>query len=91
MPTLKADEFCKAFYTWAEACQTELPTNDEDHKQWRKEFADHWSFIELAVHKSCLLDGLIRAREGTAFEPLLPVTHKGCRGQRQTKCAVLKC
>jgi hypothetical protein len=41
MPTLKAEEFCQAFYTWAEACQTELPTDDENQKQWRKEFADH--------------------------------------------------
>ena len=63
MPTLKAEEFCKAFYTWAEACQTELPTDDEGMKQWRQEFADHWSFIELAVHKSCLLNRLIYGRE----------------------------
>jgi hypothetical protein len=56
MPTLKAEEFCEAFYTWAEACQTELPIDDEDQKQWRKEFAEHWSFIELAIHKNCLLN-----------------------------------
>jgi hypothetical protein len=36
MPTHKAEEFCKAFNTWAEACQTELPTDDEGMKQWRK-------------------------------------------------------
>jgi hypothetical protein len=32
-------------------------------KHWRKDFADHWSFIALAVHKSCLLNRLIYARE----------------------------
>jgi hypothetical protein len=63
MPTHKAEEFFKAFYTWAEACQTELPTDDEEQKRWRKEFSSHWSFIELAIHKSCLLDRLIYARE----------------------------
>jgi hypothetical protein len=63
VPTLQAEEFCEAFYTWANACQTELPADDEDRKQWRKEFADHWSFMELAIHKSCLLDRLIYARE----------------------------
>jgi hypothetical protein len=63
MPTLQAEEFCVAIYTWAEACQTELPTDDEDQKRWRKEFADHWSFMALAIRKSCLLDRLIYARE----------------------------
>ena len=75
MPTLKAEEFCKAFYTWAEACQTELPTDDEDTKQWRKDFADHWSFIALAVHKSCLLNRLIYGREPLRTEMCL--VHKG--------------
>jgi hypothetical protein len=41
MPTLKAEEVCKAFYTWAEICQTELPTDDAGKKPWRKEFAAH--------------------------------------------------
>jgi len=63
MPTLKAEEFCEAFNTWATACQTELPTDDRDTKRWREEFADHWGFIELAIRKSCLLDRLIYARE----------------------------
>lgn len=75
MPTLKAEEFCKAFYTWAEACQTELPSDDEEQKQWRKQFAEHWRFIELAVAKSCLLDRLIYAREPLRTE-VCPV-HKG--------------
>jgi hypothetical protein len=75
MPTLKAEEFCNAFYTWAEACQTELSTDDEGMKQWRKDFANHWSFIELAVHKSCLLNRLIYGREPLRTE-MCPV-HKG--------------
>jgi hypothetical protein len=75
MPTLKPEEFCEAFYTWAEACQTELPTDDADKKQWRIKFADHWSFIELAFHKSCLLDRLIYAREPLRTE-MCP-RHKG--------------
>jgi hypothetical protein len=75
MPTLKAEEFCKAFYTWAEACQKELPTDDDDMKQWRKDFAAHWSFIALAVHKSCLLNRLIYGREPLRTE-MCP-EHKG--------------
>jgi hypothetical protein len=55
MPTLEAEEICKAFYTWAEACQTELPADDENQKQWRKEFAWRWSFMELAIHKAVFL------------------------------------
>jgi hypothetical protein len=80
MPTLKAEEFCQAFYTWAEACQTELPTDNEDQKQWRKEFADLWSFIEFAIHKSCLLDRLIYAREPLRTEmcPVHKIKWSGC-------------
>lgn len=75
MPALKPEEFCKAFYTWAEACQTELPGDDEDRRQWRKEFAVHWNFIALAVQKSCLLERLIYAREPLRTE-ICP-RHKG--------------
>jgi hypothetical protein len=75
MPTLNAEEFCEAFYTWANACQTELPTDDEDQKQWRKEFTHHWDFISVAIHKSCLLDRLIYAREPLRTE-MCP-RHKG--------------
>jgi hypothetical protein len=71
MPTLKAEEFCEAFNTWARVCQTELTTDDATTKRWRKEFASHWRFIELAIYKSCLLDRLIYAREPlrTAVSP----------------------
>jgi hypothetical protein len=75
MQRLKAEEFCEAFYTWAEACQTELPSDDEERKRWRKEFAAHWSFVALAVRKSCLLDRLIYSREPLRTE-MCPV-HKG--------------
>jgi hypothetical protein len=84
VPTLKAEEFCKAFYTWAEACQTELPTDDEDKKQWRNEFADHWNFIALAVRKSCLLERLIYAGEPLRTEMCPQHTGKwgGCVVER---------
>jgi hypothetical protein len=80
MPTLKAEEFCQAFYAWAEARQTELPADDGDQKQWRKEFAHHWSFIALAIHKSCLLDRLIYAREPLRTEmcPVHKCKWSGC-------------
>lgn len=80
MPTLKEEEFCEAFYTWANACQTELPTEDDDQKQWRKEFASHWRFIELAIHKSCLLDRLIYARE--------PLRTEMCPVRKWSSCVV---
>jgi hypothetical protein len=75
MPTLKAEEFCKAFHTWAEACQTELATDTEDQKEWRKAFADHWDFMRIAIRKSCLLNRLIYAREPLRTE-MCP-EHKG--------------
>ena len=74
-PTLKAEKFCEAFYTWAEACQTEPPADDEDKKRWRKEFVHHWDFISIAIHKSCLLNRLIYAREPLRTE-MCP-QHKG--------------
>jgi|SRR5215469_3925812 len=52
-------QFCSAFDAWAKACMTSLPTDDEYKAKWREEFREHWSFISLAIHKSCLLDRLI--------------------------------
>lgn len=75
MPTLKAEQFCEAFNTWARACQKELPTDDAATKRWREEFANHWGFIELAIHKSCLLDRLIYARE--TLRTVMCPQHKG--------------
>src|ERR1700692_2427425 len=88
MPTLKAEEFCAAFYTWAEACQTELPADDEGMKHWRKEFADHWSFMELAIHKSCLLNRLIYAREPLRTEmcPAHKGKWSGCVFEKKLEC-----
>ena len=68
-------QFCKAFYAWAEACETPLPTDSESKKAWRKEFAEHWEFINRAIAKSCLLDRLIYGGE-TIRKELCPV-HKG--------------
>ena len=76
MPTLKAEEFCEAFNTWARVCQAELPTDDSATKRWREEFATHWGFLESAIHKSYLLDRLIYARE-----PLRTVMCRQHRGK----------
>jgi len=56
-------QFCNAMDAWAGACMTELPTDDEDKKKWRKEFREAWSLIRLAIRKSCLLDRLIYGGE----------------------------
>lgn len=60
---LEPQKFCEAFYDWAKACQTELPTDDANTKIWRQEFRSHWQFVEIAIQKSCLLYRLIYAGE----------------------------
>lgn len=69
------DEFCKAFYAWADACMTPLATDHEATAEWRKQFAEHWSFLRLAITKSCLLDRLIYVGEPLRTRPC-PV-HQG--------------
>ena len=79
------DNFCKAFETWATACTTPLEDDDEYKTKWRNEFRDHWKFIRLAIHKSCLLDRLIYGNETLRTE-LCPV-HKG----RWSGCSFEEC
>lgn len=56
---MKIGEYCSAFEQWAQACMTDLPTDDEYKKKWRAEFRDHYSFMNLAIMKSCLLYRMI--------------------------------
>ena len=72
---IRIERFCRAMDTWAQVCQQELSDDSESHKNWRKEFGDHWSFIRLAIAKSCLLDRLIYGGE-TLRRKMCPI-HKG--------------
>ena len=75
-PQLHASEFCAAFKQWAQLSMQVLPTDDEHATQWRKQFRHAWEFMELAIHKSCLLDRLIYCQDkGVSLTPC-PV-HKG--------------
>lgn len=56
---IRIDKFCSAMDTWAEVRQQELPGDREYRPQWRRDFREHWAFIQLAILKSCLLDRLI--------------------------------
>lgn len=68
-------KFCKAMDTWAQACMTGLPSDDDYKKEWRKKFRESWQFIRLAIGKSCLLDRLIYGGE-TLRTDMCPV-HEG--------------
>lgn len=87
-PPRDPSEFCKAMDTWAQACVTVLPTDDEEKIAWRKEFQDHWLFIRRSISKSCLLDRLIYGGEKLRTE-MCP-EHKGiwsgCRMSGEITC-----
>jgi class 3 adenylate cyclase len=54
MPTLKAEEFCEAFYTWAEACQPDRVPEllADEYTDELRQFADkHAGEIDVAVGK----------------------------------------
>lgn len=73
-------QFCNAMDTWAKACMTDLPTDADYKKEWRKKFRESWQFIRLAISKSCLLDRLIYGGETLRTE-ICPVHHgiwSGC-------------
>jgi len=72
---IRIDKFCEAMTTWARVCQEELSTDDDHRRRWRKEFREHWEFIQLAIFKSCLLDRLIYGGERLRDE-MCP-THRG--------------
>jgi hypothetical protein len=72
---IRIDKFCEAMDLWAQVCQQELPSDEEHHLRFRKEFRDHWRFIRIAIAKSCLLDRLIYGGE-TLRENMCPI-HKG--------------
>jgi hypothetical protein len=69
------EEYCRAFETWAKAYITELPTDSPDKTAERREFAEHWRVVEIAIHKSNLLERLIYHHEPLRTE-MCPV-HKG--------------
>lgn len=48
--------FCDAIDLWANAASTDLAGDDEATREWRKQFAEHWRQVRLAIRKSCLLD-----------------------------------
>lgn len=75
-------KFCEIMDAWAQACMTELPTDDDHKKEWRKKFREAWQFIRLSIRKSCLLDRLMYGGETLRTVPC-PV-HKG----RWSGCSV---
>jgi hypothetical protein len=88
---IRIDKFCEAMDLWAQVCQQELPSDEEHHLRFRKEFRDHWRFIRIAIAKSCLLDRLIYGGD-TLRENRCPI-HKGhwsgcdINGENACECA----
>jgi hypothetical protein len=73
--TIKIEDFCAAMETWARVCQEPLETDSAVTAEWRRQFTAHWSFMRLAITKSCLLDRLIYGGE-TLRTKLCP-EHRG--------------
>jgi hypothetical protein len=61
--------FCDAFETWANATMSSLDSDDQEKREWREEFGEHWAHIQLAIVKSCLLQRLIYGRERLRTHP----------------------
>jgi hypothetical protein len=74
-PSYQISQFCKAMDTWANACMTPLPDDDDLQRAWRKKFKAHWQFLRLAIVKSNLLYRLLYAGEELRTEPC--PKHKG--------------
>lgn len=74
--------------TWASACMTALPTDDEYKTEWRKKFGESWQFIRLAISKSCLLDRLIYGGETLRTEqcPEHKGRWSGCKFSGEITC-----
>jgi hypothetical protein len=74
-PLLRLYDVCNTLRKWAIAFGSSLATDDEYKKKERDEFREHWSRVDLAIRKSCLLDRLFFQEEDLRTEPC-PV-HKG--------------
>lgn len=74
-PLLRLSDVCNMLRLWARTFCTPLPTDDEYKKKERAEHYEHFSKVDLAISKSCLLDRLFFQDEVIRTVPC-PV-HKG--------------
>jgi hypothetical protein len=74
-PLVRLSDVCNILRLWAKAFSTQLPTDSKEKAEERNEFFTHWSRVDLAIRKSCLLDRLFFQDETIRTEPC--PTHKG--------------
>jgi len=64
-PLMRLSDCCNILRAWAKAVYTPLPDVDSKEKaEDRNEFYLHWSTVDLAINKSCLLWRLFFTEEG---------------------------
>jgi hypothetical protein len=73
--TLPVSEFCEIMRTWAYTWMKPLATDNEFQKARRKEFTEHWRYIDGKIRKSNLLYRLLYVGEELRTEPC--PKHKG--------------
>jgi hypothetical protein len=78
--TLPIPEFCRIMEYWAWSWMKALPTDSEYQKERRKEFAEHWRYIQAKIRKSNLPYRMLYRGEDLRMGPC--PTHKGRHGSR---------
>jgi hypothetical protein len=74
-PLVRLSDVCNILRTWAHAYVTPAVPQEDWQMKDRSRFQEAWSFIDLQIRKSCLLDRLFFQTEGLRTVPC-PV-HKG--------------
>jgi hypothetical protein len=75
-PLLRLSDVCNTLRLWARTFCTPLPTDDEHKRKERAEYYEHFSRVDLAISKSCLLDRLFFQDNETVRTEPCP-EHKG--------------
>jgi hypothetical protein len=75
-PLLRLSDVCNILRLWAKTAFTPLPDDPDYRREERKKFYDAWSYVDLQISKSCLLDRLFfQADEIVRTQPC--PEHKG--------------
>lgn len=74
-PLVRLSDVCNILRTWAKAYSAGQPEEHEYKAKAREQFREAWSYVDLQIRKSCLLDRLFFQKEGLRTEPC-PI-HKG--------------
>ena len=75
-PLLRLSDVCNILRLWARTAYTPLPEDHEHTKQERNKLFDAWSYVDIQISKSCLLDRLFFQPHETVRTEQCP-EHKG--------------